>query len=298
MGNNNRTRFYVVLLGVLLVFCEMSDCTICEFCGVDFVHLGKHVWHCKQRIQPVNHPTVDNPMRLPNTSTSLTNHQYNENHAHSIINEERPLNVNSAEQSLNNQNNNGDCYMKECGKLCKGLRGLKAHQRSCKVLDLPELSEMFQQPLLQILIVNKSDNISDDNNSNNEPDNEDLHNNVILKGHKLRRSKEELDSVNMAIQNDIKDIDEIAQQFQSSTYEYFLENFGSHENSNEDEFSVKYASYSKNRLKKVLKTLKNDEKSDLSEVTFVSRLLRSKLSKGEKSYQPNLDHSYKIRKNF
>ena len=78
-------------------------------------------------------------MRPPETSTSLTNgqYQYNGNHAHSIVNEERPLNVNSAEQSLNNQNNNDDCYMKECycGKLC---RRLKAHQRSCKVLDLPE----------------------------------------------------------------------------------------------------------------------------------------------------------------
>ena len=268
MGNNNRTRFYVILLGVLLVYCEISDCTICEFCGVDFVHLGKHVWHYKQRIQPVNHPTVDNPMRPLDTSTSLTNDQYNGNHAHSIINEERPLNVNSAEQSLNNQNNNDDCYMKECycSKLCKGLRGLKAHQRSCKVLDLPELREMFQQPLLQELIVNESDNISDDNNSGNEPDNEDVHNNVVLKGFKLPRSKEEWDSVNthfknnMVIQNDINNINETAQQFQSSIYEYFLENFGSHENSNEDEVSVKYASYSKSRLKKVLKTLKNDEK--------------------------------------
>ena len=52
-------------------------------------------------------------MRPPDTSTSLTNDQYNGNHANSIINEERPLNVNSAEQSLNNQNNNDDCYMKE-----------------------------------------------------------------------------------------------------------------------------------------------------------------------------------------
>ena len=163
---------------------------------------------------------------------------------------------------------------------------------------------MFQQPLLQELIVNKSNNISDDNNSDNEADNEDLHNNVVLKGLKLPRSKEEWDSANthfknnMAIQNDINDIDETAQQFQSSIYECFLENFGKHENSNEDGFSVKYASYPKNRLKKVLKTLKNDEKSDISGVTYVSRLLRSKLSKGEKSYQPNLDHSYKIRKNF
>ena len=85
-------------------------------------------------------------------------------------------------------------------------------------------------------------------------------------------------------------------KFQSSIYEYFLENFGSHENSNEEEFSVKYASYSKNRLKKALKTFKDDEKSDLSELTYVSRLLRLKRSKAEKSYKPNLDHSYKIRK--
>ena len=114
------------------------------------------------------------------------------------------------------------------------------------------MREMFQQPLLQELIVNESDNISDDNNSDNEPDNEDLHNSVVLKGLKLPRSKEEWDSGNthfknnMAIQNDINDIDETAQQFQSSIYEYFFENFGSHENRNEDEFSVKYASYSKN----------------------------------------------------
>ena len=96
-------------------------------------------------------------MRPRDTSTSLTNDQYNGNHAHSIINEERPLNVNPAEQSLNNQNNNDDCYTKECycGKLCKRLRGLKAHQRSCKVLDLPELREMFQQPLLQELLLMK-----------------------------------------------------------------------------------------------------------------------------------------------
>ena len=102
----------------------------------------------------------------------------------------------------------------------------------------------------------------------------------------------------MDIPNDINDIDKTAQQFQSSMYEYLLENFGSHKNSNEEEFYVKYPSYSKNRLKKALKTLQTDEKSDLSELTYVSRILRSKLSKGEKSYQPNLDHSNKILKNF
>ena len=43
--------------------------------------------------------------------------------------------------NLNNLDNDNDCYLKECycDKKCKGLRGLKAHQRSCSVLDLPEL---------------------------------------------------------------------------------------------------------------------------------------------------------------
>ena len=163
---------------------------------------------------------------------------------------------------------------------------------------------MFQQPLLQELIVNESDNISDDNNSDNEPDSEDLHSNAVLKGLKLPRSKEEWDSANthfknnMAIPNDIKQLRRNSTAIQSSIYEYLLENFGSHENSNEEEFSVKYSSYSKNRLKKALKTFKNDEESDLSELTYASRLLRSKLSKGGKPYQPNLDYSYKTRKNF
>ena len=132
--NNVEQQLDKVLCSFIGSFaCFLRD--ICEFCGADFVYLGKHFWRCKQRVQPVNHPTVDNPMRPPDTSTSLTNDQYNGDHAHSIINEERPLNFNSVEQSLNNQNNNDDCYMKGCycGKLCKGLRGLKAHQRSCKV---------------------------------------------------------------------------------------------------------------------------------------------------------------------
>ena len=84
-----------------------------------------------------------------------------------------------------------------------------------------------------------------------QPDNEDLRNNVVLKGFKLPRSKEEWDSVNthfknnMVIQNDTKRHRRNSTAIQSSIYEYFLKNFGSHENSNKDKFSVKYASYPK-----------------------------------------------------
>ena len=74
----------------------------------------------------------------------------------------------------------------------------------------------------------------------------------------------------MAIQNDINDIDETAQQFQSSIYEYFLENFGSHENGNEKEFSVKYASFSKNQLKKASKTFKKLRKKVIFQKSCMS----------------------------
>ena len=33
------------------------------------------------------------------------------------------------------------CY---CGKKCKGLHGLKAHQRSCHVVDISNIKELFE----------------------------------------------------------------------------------------------------------------------------------------------------------
>ena len=49
-----------------------------------------------------------------------------------------------------------------------------------------------------------------------------------------------------------------------------------------------------NLTQESFKDIKKWWKSDLSELLSVSRLLRSKLSKGGKPYQPHLDHSYKI----
>ena len=83
----------------------------------------------------------------------------------------------------------------------------------------------------------------------------------------------------------IHDIDETAKEFKESIYEFFVENHGTHDNSEKGELITKYADHSKNQLRKVLRQLKQDPSSDLTELTYVSRLLRSKLAKKRHPYQ-------------
>ena len=83
----------------------LLTCVVCSFCGQDFITLGRHSWRCKQRINPAeqDHPhssTRDMPvMQSPNVPVSCR----------TVV----------------------KCC---CGKICKGARGLKMHQRSCQVI--------------------------------------------------------------------------------------------------------------------------------------------------------------------
>ena len=80
----------------LLVF------VVCSYCGNDFVPLGRHSWRCKSRM-------MDNEPEISSTSGHLNV-------------EERVVIANSQEIAC--------C----CGKKCKGMKGLKMHQRSCRTL--------------------------------------------------------------------------------------------------------------------------------------------------------------------
>ena len=84
---------------MLLIF------VICSFCGKDFITLGRHSWRCKQR---VHHVEKDNS--AGNTSNNTP--------------------VNSPNVVISSRN----CVKCCCGKICKGARGLKMHQRSCRVI--------------------------------------------------------------------------------------------------------------------------------------------------------------------
>ena len=82
-------------------------CTICSFCGKDFVSLGRHSWHCKQRVNQVGQSGSER-----------------------MTTREAPV-VNSPAVVISKCTVIKCC----CGKICKGNRGLKMHQRSCRVIQ-------------------------------------------------------------------------------------------------------------------------------------------------------------------
>ena len=183
-------------------------------------------------------------------------------------------------------------------KSAKG-KGLKGHQRSCNVLDLPELRSLFQQPFIDELIepeIESAETIEEQIIDNsNLPDSEPL------KGLKLPKRKDEWENVNTYFKNNvimpenIHDIDKTAKEFQKSIYEFFAENYGTHDNSEKGELIPKYADHSKNQLRKVLRQLK---RSDLTELTYGSRLLRSKLAKQDTPTNSEFDHAQQVKRNF
>ena len=88
------------LVGLLLV------CAICSFCGKNFESLGRHQWRCKQKIHHVEN--------VDNSTTSLG---------------KMPV-ITSPGIGTPKRSGIKCC----CGKVCKGARGLKMHQRSCGVI--------------------------------------------------------------------------------------------------------------------------------------------------------------------
>ena len=116
------------LIGLLLV------CAICSFCGKNFESLGTHQWRCKQKLHHVEN--------VHNSTTSLGKMPV-------IIS----LGIAPPKRS------GIKCC---CGKVCRGARGLKMHQRSCRVIlglndelraDLDEKTTIF---VLMILVTTRN----------------------------------------------------------------------------------------------------------------------------------------------
>ncbi|CAB4032766.1 Hypothetical predicted protein, partial [Paramuricea clavata] len=85
----------------------LLTCVVCSFCEKDFVTLGRHSWRCKQR---VNYAEQD----------------------HSAENTARQTPVMNSPNVVVSSRTVIKCC---CGKVCKGARGLKMHQRSCRVIQ-------------------------------------------------------------------------------------------------------------------------------------------------------------------
>ena len=85
-----------------LIISALVTLVVCNFCGIDFQSLGRHTWRCKKKL-------VDNTQEENNALENRT-----------------PVNNTIPTNSI------ARCC---CGKECKGLRGLRRHQRSCRVLQ-------------------------------------------------------------------------------------------------------------------------------------------------------------------
>ena len=90
----------------------------------------------------------------------------------------------------------------------------------------------------------------------------------------------------------------LCQSLVNGLYEFFAENYGTHHNSEKRELIPKYADHSKNQLQKALRQLKQAPSSYLTELTYVSRLLRSKLAKQDTPTSSEFDHAQQVKRNF
>ena len=83
-------------------------------------------------------------------------------------------------------------------------------------------------------------------------------------------------------------------------YDYFAENFGTVNKKNlDDEFDNKYANYTKQELKRELKSLKCQPNADVNNIRYVSQLLRRLSSRKNFTSDVNfLNDDKQISKNF
>ena len=252
---------------------------ICNYCHEDFKVLGRHSWRCKAKVQQGRAITEDNqqpaeilPNNDPVVSSTIT------------------------------------CC---CGKKCKGNRGLKIHQRSCRTIKG-----------LQGITTN---DLNHEETASNEAEGDEVDidsllgdtadNPILKKGVKLPKSDQQWSNANNFFKS-VLFIDEIkestlnhcCQKMSQTMYDYFAERFGCIENNRtvDLEFKEKYNGINKNLLKKALKKLKSDSsavihENTIREIKYVSKLLRSKVDHGMTSDNPRIDtadHYSLIKKSF
>ena len=90
------------MLNTRIWICFMLFFGVYDYCQNEFDHVNKHKWRCKARFDQSNHSNnVQNQDTLP---------------------------------VIDNISRSTDLISCICGKQCKGLKGLKAHHRSCKTI--------------------------------------------------------------------------------------------------------------------------------------------------------------------
>ena len=89
----------------------MAIFVICSFCGGEFKSLGRNAWRCKEKLNSFDRNDSEPKDQTKNCNSSV-------------------FGSDNASKSVSNCSEVKCC----CGKVCNGLRGLKMHQRSCRVI--------------------------------------------------------------------------------------------------------------------------------------------------------------------
>ena len=253
--------FRVSLISLFCVF------IVCSFCGKDFKSLGRHAWRCKEKAKSRN--------KEGNNANTTGDSVYEA--FLPVIDSELPSST---------------CVSVKCscGKICNGQRGLKMHQRSCRVIK--DLSgETFEnQSIDDRLPTTESAPIIDDQIN-------------IKVGVKLPRSDDQWKSANEYFQL-LLPIHDIASSDLTTTiihmhtviYDYFENNFGTVKSIKLLDLEKQYKAFSKHSLKSRLRYLKSIS-ADPAEIKVVSHILRCRLD----ATKPKLNEGQvdeNIKKNF
>ena len=251
---------------------------ICSYCGKEFTTLGRHTWRCKQRITE---------------SSNLSNQDDSENTDNL--------------QQIDSSSTIKCC----CGKLCKGKRGLKMHQRSCRVIN--GLNKELKADL-QANIQESNDDYSDEVNVNFDTNTTTIDSSLptLKEGINLPRNDSDWLTandyfkcalrVNQPI--NIQDLNSKINHMNETIYNYFSENFGNDKQRVcNDQFKTKYADLTTKQLKKSLQSLKLNC-GNVTEIQYVSRELRKRIRKEKDNNSVNdvnnkmIDHDSLITKSF
>ena len=143
------TTWYVLYLLLLIGFNNGEE--TCLFCAKKFNTLGQHISRCtakciQEPLQVVsNHgnniySSIFNIETIDNSIININN-QYKLEAPEEILTEH--------DECLQHEKNDSSYYVQcHCGKLTKGLCGLRAHQRFCTISDIPELRELFNEEII------------------------------------------------------------------------------------------------------------------------------------------------------
>ena len=231
-------------------------CAVCSFCGKDFITLGRHSCHSKQRV-----------------------HQAEQSSSHDQTARDLPA-ANSLTVVISTV---VKCC---CGKICKGTRRLKMHQRSCCVINglnnelCTDLEEQVAENNTQEDLDLTGDELAASlSSAENETTPE------IKKGIKLPKHDSEWSTANeyfkstLPLNGPIKsqELDASIQVLDNTIYDYFARTYGHIGTIPDKNLNNKYKDHTLKDLKKALKCLKLSTNSDITEIKYVSRVLRDKL---------------------